>query len=504
MSQLTTALPATKKISRTLAPLAIALGVLLTFCVYGYRFGTENHTVYLLDALRRSDPPVLQQDWFTTQTMQYHVAFTYLSEFLMKLRILQPGFLLAYLTLVILFHIAVRGIVKHLGGDDAAYLVCIALYFLSAAGTALGTYQFFQDSSLLPSNIAAVAMLMSIYLHLKGRSNWSGVCLGIAGIFHLNFAVIGIPLWLVMYATKPIRLPIAATILAIVPSLINIAAAVPMKLSHSGGLPFSEFLDLYVRLRHPHHYDPSTWPIALWFAALWPIVPGIILLRGTLRRVFIFFVMLNIVALIGAGIWYFNESLVQMSLYRFSIYSQLLGCVAAATWIATPLNRKRTATFTAIAICLSMMIVSLIRGPFFGAFHMPDDDADYVKLCQWASQNTPVDAIFLVPPDEQSMRLIGRRVIIVNYKCVPQLSSELRQWRDRLCDVLALNDLNQLPRGYLQTLPAIRLRYDQLSLQQLSAAAEKYQARYIVSSHAIAEFRPVDASGRYILYDLSR
>ena len=490
----------TKKYS----PLAIGLGVAVTFCVYGYRFGTENHSVYLLDALRRCEPPVLQNDWFTTQTMQYHVAFTYLSEILMKLHLLQPGFFAIYLALVILFHIACRGIVKHLGGGDGAYLICIALYYLSAAGTALGVYQFFQDSSLLPSNIAAVAWVMGIYLWLIRRPNWAGACLGLAGIFHLNFALIGIPLWFVLnWKKNPLTF---ATMLAIIPSLINIALALPTKLSHSGGLSLSEFIDLYVRLRHPHHYDPASWPIGLWFAALWPIVPGFFLLRGSLKRIFVFFILLNLIALIGAGIWYFNETLVQMSLYRFSIYPQLLGCAAVGVAMARPLSRKRTDDLLGIVICLAIIVICIIRGPFFGAFHMPGDDADYVALCRWASQNTPIDAIFLVPPDEQSMRLIGRRAIIVNYKSVPQLSSELAQWRERLCDVLATPDLNALPRGYVQTLPAIRQRYDALSAQQLAAVAEKYHAQYLVIAHAIAgmEHQLVDASGRYMLYDLSR
>jgi len=67
-----------------------------------------------------------------------------------------------------------------------------------------------------------------------------------------------------------------------------------------------------------------------------------------------------------------------------------------------------------------------------------------------------------------------------------------------------MSDLNALPRGYLQTLSAIRLRYDQLSPQQLLAAADKYHARYILASHPISQLHLVDASGRYMLYDLSR
>jgi hypothetical protein len=482
---------------------AIVLGVLVTLSVYGYRFGTENHSVYLLEAIRRTQPPQLQNDWFTTQTIQYHIAFTFLSEILIRLHILQFGFLAGYLALIIFFHIATRGIIKHLAGNDAAYLLCIALYYLSAAGTGLGVYQFFQDSSFLPSNIASVALLFGIYLWLIQKQKSAAICFGIAGIFHLNFALICIPLWFVLVNKK--HPPIAATILAILPCILNIAFAIPAKFSHSRAMPFQEFLDLYVRLRHPHHYDPSTWPIALWIAALWPIIPGLIVLRGTIRRVFLFFLLSIVIALIGAGVWHFNETLVQMSLYRFSIYPQLLGCAATGAWIEKSLDRNRIAQPLGTAICLAMAAICIIRGPFFGLFRIPADRPDYVTLCEWASHHTPVDAIFLVPPDEQSMRLIGRRAIIVNYKSVPQLSGELIEWRDRLCDVLAMQNLNDLPRGYPKTLAAIRDRYDALSSQELFAAAEKYHVRYIVTSHGLVDQQNhlIHASGQYMLYDLN-
>ena len=64
-------------------------------------------------------------------------------------------------------------------------LLSVALYYLSAAGTGLGSYQFLQDSSLLPSNIAAVAMLWGIWLWVIGKPKCSGVCFGVAGIFRL-------------------------------------------------------------------------------------------------------------------------------------------------------------------------------------------------------------------------------------------------------------------------------------------------------------------------------
>jgi len=494
------------------AYLTILLGSITTLAIHGYQFGQGNQTIYLLDALRRTEPALLRNDWFLTQTLQYHAAFTLLAETLLRLKLLQPAFVLGYVALIGLFHIAWRGIVRTLGGDDTTYLASVALYYFSAAGTALGMYQFFQDSALLPSNIANVAMLWAIYLWLSGRQNWAGICLGVAGIFHLNHAVVGVAVGTLLVARSLLarpcrRLHIAGMIGAILPGAINIALAAHAKLMRSGSMPLEQFIDLYVRVRHPHHYDPSSWPAGIWIAFLWSIPPGLLALRGEARRIMLGVLAMIAVALLGAGAWFCSETLVQMSLYRFSIYAQLLACAGTSLLLITP-DRKRVAMFLSRAALLVMIAVCSARGPFFGLFRMPRDDNDYIKLCQWISANTDRDAVFLVPPDEQSMRLIGRRAIVINYKAVPQLSGELPQWQRRLAQVLDLPDLRQLPRGYSRTLAAIRQRYDSLPAEHLIAVAQQYGARYIVTSRPLEALElqrmKTDAFGSYALYDLRR
>jgi hypothetical protein len=102
------------------------------------------------------------------------------------------------------------------------------------------------------------------------------------------------------------------------------------------------------------------------------------------------------------------------------------------------------------------------------------------------------------------MHLIGQRAVIVNFKCVPQLSAELVEWRRRLCDVLNLHTLNNLPRGYVNTLHALTDRYDQLSSDQLLKTATKYHADYIVAMHPMDGWEDrrilTGAPGRYLLY----
>mgnify|MGYP006180698971 CR=1 FL=1 len=37
----------------------------------------------------------------------------------------------------------------------------------------------------------------------------------------------------------------------------------------TGRMPLDDFIELYVRLRHPHHYEPLSWPVWLWLARSW-------------------------------------------------------------------------------------------------------------------------------------------------------------------------------------------------------------------------------------------
>lgn len=312
--------------------------------------------------------------------------------------------------------------------------------------------------------------------------------------------------------------------------------------------------------------------MALWAAFLLPIAVALPAYRSATpsperhrcRNVFILFVAIQILALLGAGVWYVSEPLIQMSLYRFSIFPKLLSCIAAA-WLLTQSSSWRVLLRTitvAVLVALTVIIAANVKVPPFlktnalpiwlfslfaslallrpritgwgrevfgvivatcvvvslvqswpklGILHAGSrtDDAGYLAVCAWARDHTPQGSIFLVPPDEQSFRLHAQRAIVVNFKNVPQLSGELGEWRDRLQNVLALDDIRSLPRPFYQTLAAIRLRYAQVPTAHLVAAAKQYGARYVLS------VRPLDtqqageplfwsADAQYFLYDLQK
>jgi hypothetical protein len=365
---------------------------------------------------------------------------------------------------------------------------------------------------------------------------------------------------------------VVASVIVATGCLANILPAAAAKLQRSGTMPLAEFVDLYVRLRHPHHYDPSSWPFAVWLAFLFwvPFAAAALLPHPGLRPVvsaaepertsrtralvvpaeepsplpspgvpgqgvkprflfaLAFFLALQLIALFFAGVFYVSETLVQMSLFRFSIVPHLM-LVTVSAVLLTRFQAVLLALPAMMLFALAVMLVSPmadVAGARFGAIAgvlggwryvtgltrpVVAVDPAYLALCAWSADaaNTPVDAVFLVPPYEEEFRWNARRAIVVNWKSPPQLAGELPQWRDRMSAALGLPNLDALPRGsYPGAIDAMERLYAQAPPEALFAAAREYGARYVV---AVRDFGPAHAArrvgpafGRYLLYDARR
>jgi hypothetical protein len=573
----------------------LLLGIAMTLTLRGYQFGGGNHCVYLIEPLREVHPELLQNDWWTTHTLQYHVAFNKLTAALMRLNVVAPVFAVFYAALVVLLHVSWLRLVLRLGFDVRVYVLSVLFYYLSAGGTGLGSYMYLQDSSFLPGNVANVAMLWAVVFWIEGGPRWAAAaCFALAGLFHLNYALVALAFWpLTMVfdawrgrATRGAVVRGAAGLgVILIAALPNLVPAARVALAHVPKLPLNEFVDLYVHLRHPHHYDPLSWPMALWLSFVWPIPLAVVAYRrakgselgsreAELSRaafVFLFIGGLLLIAFCFAGVVYVAEPLIQMSLFRFSIYPKLLSCVGAAAFVLDPGMMARRAVRRALialpglaalvvmairwgragssagqfvetnlaallvfvallatgiayvclerrapagrahfpipfAVCLapSMVLLLALFHPWLGLQIALQDDADrqYLELCAWARDHTPKDAVFIVPPNEQLFRYHARRAIVVNFKNVPQLSSEMREWKQRLEAILD-QPLAALPKRFDKAHAAIAVRYDGLSGEHLAAVARQYGARYLVTARALPGRGAVFENDSYHLYDLS-
>jgi hypothetical protein len=318
----------------------------------------------------------------------------------------------------------------------------------------------------------------------------------------------------------------------------------------------------------------AIWAAARWNAPDAPKQTGALqYARRETARVFVLIGALLAIAFLFAGVWFINEPLVQLCFFRFSIYVKLMSCIGAAMLACDPRLMRRAILsrtlriITAIAVLLyvgflftdpiargpvwamahdhrlgiglvialwvilaveeslqdgtlfrqiaiiALPVAALIAWPHLGVGMTPEpDDAQYREVCLWARDNTPIDAVFLVPPQETDFRLYAQRAIVINFKHVPQLSGEIVQWETRLLDVLGVRDVSVFPHDYTQTLAAIESTYEHRTGDQLAAVAQKYGARYIVVNHSLRDSLGGDSfpgkvvfhheNNRYFVYDL--
>ena len=95
---------------------------------------------------------------------------------------------------------------------------------------------------------------------------------------------------------------------------------------------------------------------------------------------------------------------------------------------------------------------------------------DWREACQWAADETPADAIFLVPRMSQTFRWYAGRGEVVTRKDLPQDAPAIVEWWRRLTNIYGLPD-NITPADSLTGLGADRLR----------ALGKEYGANYVVT-----------------------
>jgi hypothetical protein len=92
-------------------------------------------------------------------------------------------------------------------------------------------------------------------------------------------------------------------------------------------------------------------------------------------------------------------------------------------------------------------------------------------LCTFMREHTPKQALFLTPPDDDSLRFFGERAIVVDWKGNPALPAEVLAWYRRIEDVTG---------RYGMTREDELRGYDQLDTRRLETLRERYGFDYAV------------------------
>jgi len=101
---------------------------------------------------------------------------------------------------------------------------------------------------------------------------------------------------------------------------------------------------------------------------------------------------------------------------------------------------------------------------------LKEDGGRNDELYRWLREESPKDAIYLTPPDLEGARFLGQRAIVVDWKAVPLIPTELLEWYERLCDVTGRRVKNSGDLG----------GYGSLDPERLAMLVSKYHPDYLV------------------------
>lgn len=500
----------------------VAVGSALAVA-YGSQYGRSNQTTYLLDPLVRAFPELYQRDWFVAQMHHYHVAFGYFTAPLYRLDPDGPiAFGIAQLVTMVATFGAIYALISAVTTRQRLVIFTgiVGLLALGGGRALGGTYLY--AGYLQPSSLASLAWLIAMIAWIRERRLAAGIALAVGGIFHLNFAVLGIGVFglaeLCSRQTNPKRL---AMVLA--PSFMVVAVFLPMLLGSSRTSDPEFALHVLVRFAFPIHFRPRRVGYELpallgWLSIAWamrPVVDSAALARLrwfsmcclgcclaalclaaippvlTLTRLFawraapfgqlaaqlIFVLAVMAIArgdmprprgwplaalLFGGAAVVFNACWQPRTPYPTAIAIAMVGCV-----VAVVLRREVVVRALCIIACVAALWFgrATLRSPI--VFRSPETD-----VMKWARTTAPVDAVFVVPPYATDFRLLSRRAIIVDTKSPPMYLTELVEWYRRLCTLVDAQKLDRLGDAWA--------RWDALPAGRLLAIAGVFRADYIL------------------------
>jgi len=422
----------------------------------------------------------------------------------------------------------------------AAFLLAMAIAFVTRTAGPAVTYVF--DSTLQPSTLSSAFFLAAAASFASGRFALSGALLGLSGLWHLNLLVLSAPAFALGQLLLGRRELGRRLLLQLAPSLLAWLWFAPTLLGALAPVANAAFArHVFMVIRAPHHFvirDQLTaflplfgWqtlalglagPLArpgglapfsrlgaliagtlavVWVGSLaglaseraanvfaWRLAPHAELLlvlvasaaavRLVLEPELLSRVTPGARATAAAGLALLLSTYVARGDAR---PAAVLACAAVLcfTWSSTRLRQASPLLLTALfgALLANFAVGPLTRIRSHSSL-LNERPPELAGLETWMRERSPKQALFLTPPDEETLRFWGERAIVVDWKGAPALPHEVLEWYRRLGDVVGRRDV----RG-----PDDLAGYAALDAARLETLRARYRVDFVVVRRAAAE-----------------
>lgn len=516
--------------------LAVVAIALLIAHACGYAFGVANQTTYFLEALQRVHPELFHNDWLVTSTASYHTVFGVVAGLLLRLDDAGAAIGVTHVVLMVALLCGLYLIVRTASPRSSLPIFMVVAGWLAVNGghSIAGSYVW--SSYLQPSLIGSVGWIIALAMHVRGKPLATGIALALGGVFHVNFLLLGIGMFGLaeLLAERPSRARRLAQVL--VPQLLVLAVLAPELVANAGGGDPDRALWVLVRFHAPLHYHPSWIERGLpgfirWIALAIVVAPVALAYgeRGAQRRLLAWSIIAAALCVLGTLITKIPAALplTRLFVWRLAPFAVLAAQVVIAStiaatihdpqcWRAQPLWRRLAAVGLAVWIAartpfvlpaeadwvpwaiivaitiawfvpvsgrtwlLALSTATVLAAPL--AYRrdqildppvgVASEGGERDALYAWVRASTPVDAVFLTPPDLFRFRLIARRAIYADFKSPPLAPGDLIEWHERLRRMTGASATEKVPDH--------RKRWLEATGDELLGRARQLGADYLV------------------------
>ncbi len=335
---------------------------------HGFTANIGNQNTYFLQGLHYFQPDLFARDWLTNETTHYHPYFSWIVH---SLYFITPsgwsfGILNSLLNVISIVYI--YKIIETIFKESKPLLIfLIVASFIAAAETYSigGSYIF--SRTFQPSTIATFTFIAGLYYFLNSRYLHSGILLAIGGIFHVNFLILGIPLYGAYHLYQRDKFFIRNSLKQLVPSFIVLLLHLPVIIAASLSPDATQARYIFQEIHAPQHYIPMTYlreflPFYSWhflaFVIGWKYLPSTPIINKFKKLFIIQFVFITIASILTTVV--FIPSVSQLYVWRLAPFSVLIAQIIGSYGIIKKTDVAYKNEFSAKYISLFLIYGGLI------------------------------------------------------------------------------------------------------------------------------------------------
>lgn len=528
--------------------LVLALVIIL---ISGYYFGTFDQSIHIPFLKKAVDPSLYPNDPFFELSKTHYSYFWYLFQPLYRLGILEVGLFLVHVFSTYLTFYTIWRLSNTLFNNKKISLLCVIAFTFPHIGfAAFPIFEF----SLLNRTFALPFLLISIDWYLQKKYLKSFILLGFMNNIHalsVNFVIFmfGVDLLfrffkegLKMGQKSKITISFFAFFMASLPVLIWKFGKSELdfsyrpewfhSLTHSlmytvfypiSTSPYvilltifglSSFLLYFLMLEYRKLSSSEQSVTHFLYAALFLIglevivsewLPITFLVQFQIIRIGIFVLIFTYLFFIASLHKKKEENKISKTQFNLQFLSVLFSITALVPFVVEIMVRylpKRDRVVAGVlTIFTSFIVFALIAwntGIWRPGIFIYPVQTDWVKVQEWAKQNTPQNAIFLTPPDkwwlfEPDWRVYSERSTVATLSEVLEFAftpEYADYWLSRFDDVTPLAR-EKFDGDLYKTIRLTKDAYASLSTSQMLTLSSKYGVTYIVVEKPKLLFLPL-------------